>query len=127
LRDLRKGLAVQTAAFALKEGTLRQTAENTATLGAAPQPEPARHYLFHSRSDEMDSRDDEGAVFTSFSEAYQEALNSAREMIAQKLLTYVPIPWESLIEIADKDGAIVHVVTFRDAAGLSQPMMPELS
>jgi hypothetical protein len=101
------------------ESTLRQTAKHPVTLRAVSQPGPATLYFFHFRSNEIYSRDDEGAFFTSLSEAYDDALSSAREMIAQKLLTYVAVPWESVIEIVGEDGVVLDVVTFREAAGLA--------
>jgi hypothetical protein len=66
-----------------------------------------RHYL-----------DEEGSVHDGVESARREAVQAARGMMADDLMRGAPLELDDRIEIADEDGGLCAVVTFREAAGL---------
>ena len=70
-------------------------------------------FFFHVRDTNGDvSRDSEGQDLPSLEAARQEALNSNREMLGERLLHGGDV--ERQIEIADEEGKVLAVVNVRD-------------
>ncbi|SFB64640.1 hypothetical protein SAMN03159496_06519 [Rhizobium sp. NFR07] len=75
-------------------------------------------YFFHIRDGANLTKDTEGAEFENIDLAKDEALRSARELLAQRLLNNEVIDGQSF-EITDDNGVIVERVLFKDAMRLS--------
>jgi hypothetical protein len=74
-------------------------------------------YYFHIRKDGHLEEDHEGAVFPSLDDACEEALQAAREMLAEKVLANDVIDGQQF-EISDEDGYLLQTVPFRSALRL---------
>lgn len=74
-------------------------------------------YYFHIRANGVLEEDLEGGEFPSLDEAYMEALESAREMIAEKVLSNEVIDGQ-IFEIVDEDGVLLRQVPFKSAIRL---------
>ncbi|KQR77558.1 DUF6894 family protein [Rhizobium sp. Leaf341] len=70
------------------------------------------HYYFNIRRHDVLDRDLEGAEFATFEEAYEEASQAAREMLAEKVLANHVIDG-SCFEITTEDGAVAGELAFR--------------
>ena len=74
-------------------------------------------YFFHIRAGGVLEEDPEGAEFPTLDEAHQEALEAAREIIAEKVLANEVTDAQSF-EIVAEDGALLREVPFRSAIRL---------
>ncbi|KQS77168.1 hypothetical protein ASG25_17545 [Rhizobium sp. Leaf384] len=74
-------------------------------------------YYFHVRKHDILEKDLEGAVFHSINAAHDEALQAAREIIAEKVLADEVIDG-NCFEITSEDGEVVRRVPFRSALRL---------
>lgn len=74
-------------------------------------------YFFHVRSHEGFSEDHEGTEFKTDALARIEAVQSAREMMAEKILKGEIIDGE-VFEIVREDGSLVEVLPFRSVVRL---------
>jgi hypothetical protein len=71
-------------------------------------------FFLHLREDGGLLRDHEGREYLSLSEAREEAVRSAHELMSDSV-TIAANPTDSRFEIADETGAIVLVVPFDEA------------
>jgi hypothetical protein len=76
-----------------------------------------QRYYFHVRHHEMLIRDPEGAEFETLEMARDEAVQAAREILAERLIKGDVIDGE-VFEISLEDGAIVATIPFRDMVRL---------
>ncbi|MEH6692865.1 MAG: hypothetical protein V7774_16885 [Pseudorhizobium pelagicum] len=68
-------------------------------------------YYFHIREGGVLERDNEGADFACHEDAQQEAMSSAREMVAEAVLRDEIIDGRAF-EITEEDGTIIATVPF---------------
>jgi hypothetical protein len=76
-------------------------------------PKTMPRYFFHVREGSSLSRDEEGQELPNVEAARREAINSAREILGEKLLHGGSLNHRS-IEIADETGYVVDVVHSRE-------------
>lgn len=74
-------------------------------------------YYFHIREGGVLVEDQEGAEFPTLDEAYDEAIQAAREMIAEKVLADEVLDGD-LFEITAEDGTVLRTVPFRSVIRL---------
>lgn len=77
-------------------------------------------YYFHVRNHEGLALDPEGAEFESLNAACEEAFQSAREILADRLLRGEVIDGE-VFEITTENGDIARTVPFRDSLRFEPP------
>jgi hypothetical protein len=70
------------------------------------------HYFIHVVTDQERIIDPEGAAFPDLNAAKNEAIQSARDLMAEELRCGRPVPLGWRVQIANDDGAIVHVIDF---------------
>lgn len=68
-------------------------------------------FYFHVRRGERLELDEEGTEFTSFEDAYDDALEAAREIVAEAILTRQSIDGDSF-EITSEDGTLLATIPF---------------
>jgi hypothetical protein len=74
-----------------------------------------QHYFLHVRSGDSRLEDPDGADFADIAAAKAEAIESARELISECVLTGLPMGLHRLFEITDDEGRLVASVPFSDA------------
>jgi hypothetical protein len=74
-------------------------------------------YFFHVRKHDALEEDPEGAEFPTLDEAYDEAVQAAREILAEKVLSNEVIDGQSF-EITAEDGTVLRSVPFKTALRL---------
>jgi hypothetical protein len=75
-------------------------------------------YFLHQRRGSSVLRDEEGAEFADLSEAREEALQAARELIAGSVKTSGKLDLSPVFEIVGLDGKRLAEVPFEDAVTL---------
>lgn len=75
-------------------------------------------YYFHVRKDGILERDPKGAEFANVDATHDEALEAAREILAEKVLADDVVDG-SCFKITDQDGAVLREVPFRSAIQLN--------
>jgi len=75
-------------------------------------------FFLHIRDGESLIPDEEGSDLPSLDAARQEALQGARDILAEKVRLGEPLDGET-IEISDEGGHLLDVVRFRDAIRLT--------
>ena len=78
-----------------------------------------QRYYFHVRHDETLVRDLEGAEFETLELAREEAVQAAREILAERLIKGDVIDGE-IFEITLENGEIVAAIPFRDTVRLAR-------
>lgn len=74
-------------------------------------------YYFNIRSHDSFEKDSEGAEFSSLDDAYDEAIQAAREILAEKVLAADVIDGQRF-EITAEDGTVLRDVPFRSVLRL---------
>lgn len=74
-------------------------------------------YFFHVRSHDGLSEDHEGTEFRTDALAHSEAIQSAREMMAEKILKGELVDGD-VFEIVREDGSLLEVLPFRSVVRL---------
>lgn len=71
-------------------------------------------FYFHIRDGQDLARDPEGAEFETLEAARKEAINSARELLSQRILRGDVVDGQAF-ELTGEDGAVAEIVRFKDA------------
>ena len=74
-------------------------------------------YYFHIRDGQDLAPDPEGAEFESLEAARVEAINSARELVAQRILRGDVVDGQAF-ELTSEDGKVADIVRFKDVMRL---------
>jgi len=76
-------------------------------------------YYFNIRKDGVLEKDEEGAEFNALGDAYEDAVQAAREILAEKLLSGEVIDGHRF-EITSDDGTVLKEVPFKSVMRLEE-------
>jgi len=95
----------------------RKMVEPVPSIAVVTRKETGMRYFFNVKSEAFDEIDKEGSDFPDVAAAHQEAVRSAREMVAELVLNDDRIDGMRY-EIADEANEVVATVWFRDVLKL---------
>jgi hypothetical protein len=73
------------------------------------------HYFFHIRTGGDLIKDEEGLMLRNLTEARNEAVLSARDIVTECVRAGTPIAFRNAMEVMDEAGTTVLIVTFAEA------------